>query len=134
MDPTMLVIDDDEEISAIVRDAAELVGFRAETVGTAACLLASMAEAMPDVIVLDLVMPDVDGMELLRKLSERGCSAKIIVMSGYQSSYLLAAKSLADGLGLATIALITKPASVGELELHFLNARRIVEEEARAHG
>lgn len=134
MGPTMLVIDDDSDVSAIVCETAKLAGFCAETVNSAASLMSRLATGMPDVIVLDLVMPDVDGIELLRKLSERRCSAKIIVMSGYRSSYLAVAKSLADGLGLDTIAMIPKPASIGDLELNFRNARRIIEDEARTHG
>lgn len=131
---TLLVVDDDMDMSAIVRETAELVGFRAESVGTAADLFKRLAQYMPDVIVLDLVMPDVDGMEVLQRLSERGCSAKIIVMSGYRSLYLDTAVSLAEGLGLNTLSAIPKPASIDDLELRFLHARRIIEKEGRCHG
>lgn len=128
--PSMFVVDDDAEMGALTRDVAELAGFSAEAVTNARKLFEIEPEAMPDVIVMDLVMPDMEGMELLCALSKRGCRSKIIIMSGYQSSYLSSAELLASGLGLETVGIIPKPVSLETLENHFKQAQRAIREGA----
>ncbi|MEQ8397596.1 response regulator [Thalassobaculum sp.] len=127
MVPTMLVVDDQEEMAELVCDVAGMVGFKAEAVTSVRDLFKKFEVAMPDVIVLDLIMPDIDGLELIQKLSRTGSRSKLIIMSGYQSSYLRAAEILADGLGLTTIGVIRKPASISDLELQCETAKRAVE-------
>lgn len=125
--PTLLVIDDDEELGSIIRDAAELSGFRAESTDDPEAIMRRSIDNMPDVIVLDLVMPQRDGIEVMQHLSHRGCRSKFIMMSGYRSGYLDMAETLATGLGLHTIGLISKPVSLDYLENQFSRARRLLE-------
>ena len=54
----------------------------------------------PSAILLDLMMPNVDGVALLEKLAEQGCAAKLLIMSGYHPELLNSSRRL----GAATIS------------------------------
>ncbi|MEQ8737888.1 MAG: response regulator [Rhodospirillales bacterium] len=118
---TLIVVDDNEEMGAFVGDVAELAGFRVETLTAAQDLIKMTDDIHPDVIVLDIVMPDMDGIELIRELARRKVASKIIVMSGYNNDYLNSAESLAQCQGLDIVGSFTKPASLVDLENLFTN-------------
>lgn len=118
---TLIVVDDNEEMGAFVGDVAELAGFRVETLTAAQDLIKMTDDIHPDVIVLDIVMPDMDGIELIRELARRKVASKIIVMSGYNNDYLDNAERLAQCQGLDIVGSFTKPASLVDLENLFTN-------------
>jgi len=62
-----------------------------------------------DVVILDIKMPKMDGVEILRALAEKSCLSKLILISGFDSSVLHSTAMLAQQLGLQVIAQITKP-------------------------
>jgi EAL domain-containing protein (putative c-di-GMP-specific phosphodiesterase class I) len=71
----------------------------------------------PDVtlILLDLLMPEMDGIQLLRLLGERKCKASIVLMSGVGKRILESAERLAQILGLSIVGHLQKPLRVDEL-------------------
>ena len=79
----------------------------------------------PDVtlILLDLVMPEVDGVEILRLLGEHGCRAGIVVMSGVGKRIIESAESLATTLGLSIVDHLVKPFSIAQLGRVHTNRR-----------
>ena len=111
----ILILDDDRDIGELVSSAAD--GLGVECVVTAAADEFFLA-LTPDVtlILLDLVMPEVDGVEILRMLGEQGCRAGIIVMSGVGKRIIESAESLAVTLGLAIVDHLVKPFSIAQLE------------------
>ena len=83
---TILVVDDNEQALTLVKEALVTRGFNVLTFnrGTAAMtLLDSKKGDGVDLVIIDLVMPDVDGMELAGKILARRPEIKILVMSGY---------------------------------------------------
>lgn len=62
-----------------------------------------------DIILLDLSMPEMDGIEVIRRLSESHCGASIILISGHDNSVLLAAEKLAKAHQLPVLGSLTKP-------------------------
>ena len=68
-----------------------------------------------DVVLLDLMMPGVDGIEVLRNLAEKNSTARIILISGYDQSVLHSAERLAFDYGLKLEGQFTKPISIDEL-------------------
>src|SRR3954468_17372640 len=62
-----------------------------------------------DLIVCDLMMPDMDGVELVRHISEHEVRPAILFLSGAQSSLLRAAVSLARAYGLKVVGALSKP-------------------------
>jgi two-component system response regulator MtrA len=64
----VLIADDDEDILALVRATIERSGHEVMAVADGAAALSAMAERRPDLAVLDIAMPEVDGLEVLRRL------------------------------------------------------------------
>jgi CheY-like chemotaxis protein len=64
----VLIADDDEDILALVRATIERSGHEVMAVTDGAAALSAMAERRPDLAVLDIAMPELDGLEVLRRL------------------------------------------------------------------
>jgi len=64
----LLLVDDDETLLATLRDALETAGYQVATTGDGASALAQVAAARPDLVILDLQLPSVDGWAVLRQL------------------------------------------------------------------
>ena len=111
----LLVIDDEREIGEFIRTVAEDMGFDVTVTASADEFQAAYESFAPTHIMLDIVMPDIDGIELLRDLAKRGCQAKVLVMSGYSEKYLDSAQKLSDAYGLRNIDRLTKPIRLGKL-------------------
>ncbi len=79
----LLMVDDDPDIGDFVRDVATGMGFDAVSETTGDGFLARLDKSDPHIIILDLTMPKIDGIELLKELSNRKSEARIFIMSGY---------------------------------------------------
>ena len=64
----VLIADDDDDILALVRATIERSGHEVMAVADGAAALSAMAERRPDLAVLDIAMPELDGLEVLRRL------------------------------------------------------------------
>jgi excisionase family DNA binding protein len=82
--PVVLVVDDDPGVRQVVRANLEAEGYAVREAGSADEGLASLEEEPPDLLLLDVMMPEVDGWEMLRRLQERyGVGAiPVLVFSG----------------------------------------------------
>jgi len=111
----ILVVDDDSELGEFVAAAATGMGMRCAVTTNAVDFLAALR---PDVtlVLSDLMMPDMDGLELLRHLGEQQCRASIILMSGCSWRVLDAAESFARSLDLSVAGKLLKPFRLLELE------------------
>jgi len=83
MNPTLLIIDDERTIRLSMRHHFEKKGFRVVEAGNAAQGLAAAAEHGPDVVLLDLKLPDLDGLATLEKLRATHPDAAIIMLTGH---------------------------------------------------
>ena len=70
--PRILVVDDDSRIAAAVRRALVYEGYAVDVAGDGRAALDSAATLVPDVIVLDVMLPDIDGIEVCRRLRADG--------------------------------------------------------------
>ena len=111
----ILVIDDEIDVCEIVCAAAQAMGFDCLAATDAATFLKMLT---PDttLILLDLVMPKMDGIELLRLLAEQKCQAGIVLMSGTGKRIIESAGQLAQALGLTIAGHLQKPFRLSELE------------------
>ena len=80
MSQKILVVDDDEEITRVVQITLEAKGYRVETARNGQLALQAVARDMPDVSVLDVEMPEMDGMTTLRNLKENEATGAIPVI------------------------------------------------------
>ena len=82
--PLVLIVDDDERVREYVRVNLEMEGYAVREAGSADEGLAVLEEVSPDLILLDVMMPEVDGWEMLRRLRERHGidSIPVVMFSG----------------------------------------------------
>ena len=79
--PLVLIVDDDERVREYVRVNLEMEGYAVREAGSADEGLGVLEEVSPDLILLDVMMPKVDGWEMLRRVQERhGVGAIPVVM------------------------------------------------------
>ncbi|MDH3931671.1 MAG: response regulator, partial [Chromatiales bacterium] len=96
----LLVLDDEPGICEFVGEVAEGLGFEVSLTTQAAEFRRRVSSFEPSVVVLDLQMPEADGIEQLRFLGETGCDAKVLVVSGMDTRVLATAEHLGRSLGV----------------------------------
>ena len=119
--PTVLVVDDDEAIRTALERALGLEGFAVSTVAGGHAALEAVADRPPDVIVLDVVMPDLDGVSVTKDLRGQGRQMPILVLSALDE-----VDDRVAGLQAGADDYLIKPFAVDELvaRLHALLRRR----------
>jgi CheY-like chemotaxis protein len=82
------VADDDRDTRELYRASLDLSGYRTAEAGTGSQTLASAIEIVPDVLLADYVMPDVDGVTIARRLKAdtRTAGIHILIVTGYASA------------------------------------------------
>ncbi len=108
--PRVLVVDDEENVSFLVTSALRLAGIETRTAADGATALTEADAFAPDAVVLDVMLPDFDGFEVLRRLRGRGCQAPVL--------FVTARDQTADrvrGLTLGGDDYIVKPFALEEL-------------------
>lgn len=99
-----------------VSDVAGEMGFECVIATSAREGLALYTTHKPVGIVMDVVMPDMDGIELIQALSALGCALPVIVMSGYQKLYIDLIESLASNQKIVIVGGLSKPFRASQLE------------------
>jgi CheY-like chemotaxis protein len=78
----ILVVDDEIEVGAVIRRVLERAGFAVTVVSNAAAALEAAAAQPPDVVITDVIMPKVHGVELIKIVRERYPRIRVIAISG----------------------------------------------------
>ena len=111
--PLVLAVDDEEHITELVAMALGYNGFEVERAASGRAALDAVERRRPDLIVLDVMLPDLDGFEVARRLRQsEGAGTRVPVI------FLTARDTTADkveGLRLGTDDYVTKPFSIEEL-------------------
>jgi EAL domain-containing protein (putative c-di-GMP-specific phosphodiesterase class I) len=114
---SILILDDDAAVGQTIQWLAESLGFEAEFVIRPEEFFLRLEQKSPEIITIDLVMPELDGVEIMRLLAERKTRAKIVISSGMGSRVLEAAQRSALEHGLSILGVISKPISREALRL-----------------
>jgi EAL domain-containing protein (putative c-di-GMP-specific phosphodiesterase class I)/ActR/RegA family two-component response regulator len=115
-DRRLLILDDDANVGQTVGLMAESLGVDYRATTEPARFFELLDEWQPSHIVLDLVMPGMDGVEVMRQLAQRHCQATIIISSGVGSRVLDAARRAAAEHQLPVAGVLPKPFSTGSLD------------------
>jgi len=110
--PLVLVVDDDPSVRQVVRANLEAEGYAVREAGSADEGLASLEEEPPDLLLLDVMMPEVDGWEMLRRVQERyGIGAiPVLVFSGTVEE-----RAVADAAARGARGFLGKPFDLQQL-------------------
>jgi EAL domain-containing protein (putative c-di-GMP-specific phosphodiesterase class I) len=119
--PRMLIVDDEPQICALLERAARPLGFDTRSLSTPEEFVDHLESFRPLVVILDLMMPGCDGVELLRKMKEADCGAYIIVISGMDHRALSVAQNLGRSHGLNMLGVLQKPIKLDVLKEHLRN-------------
>jgi two-component system, OmpR family, response regulator MprA len=106
----VLVIDDDRAVRDALRRAFTLEGYEAHVADGGLEGLQRLEDTRPDVIVLDVMMPDVDGLEVCRRLRTAGDRTPILMLTARD-----AVSDRIDGLDAGADDYLVKPFDIGEL-------------------
>jgi FixJ family two-component response regulator len=126
--PLVRVVDDEPSIQALFQRMGPLGGFQVTTHTTAGSLLESLDEDRPGCLVIDLILPDKTGIELLQSLAERGCHLPVVFMSG-----MARVSEAVKAIKLGSIDFIEKPFDVQQM-MAAINRAIELDEERRRQG
>ncbi len=112
------VVDDDSRL----RDGVALwlieAGFQAQTFPSGEALLAAYPQLLPGCIIMDMIMPNMSGLELQRRLLTAGCRWPVIMLTGHANRQMVA-----SAMETGIVAFLEKPVREGELFAAVLKAQ-----------
>jgi len=106
----VLVVDDEPNIVDVISMALRFQGFEVESAGTGSAAIAAVSEHRPHLIVLDVMLPDMEGFEVARRLGARHARVPIIFLTARDAT-----EDKIRGLTLGGDDYVTKPFSLEEL-------------------
>lgn len=109
MERRLLVVDDQDSITKVVAKIASQLGYQVRSINDPNAAFDEFEAFKPDVLIIDLVMPELDGIDILHRILALGTTARIIVMSGFGKSYLRLGKEVAAFHDHADITTLAKP-------------------------
>lgn len=112
--PLLFAVDDEEGMRDFITNAARRIGYEAKAIPDAITLF-GVLQYDPEVIVLDLAMPNIDGVEVIRELGRRACCARLVLISGFDERLLNSIAHLASSLSLNVMGCLVKPFRSGDL-------------------
>ncbi|MGD2114078.1 MAG: sigma-54 dependent transcriptional regulator [Acidobacteriota bacterium] len=108
--PLALAVDDDENFLSALEDLAGQVGFETTSVSSLEEAKDELSKSIPDVVLMDLVLPDGSGFELLENLDEAAASTEVVLITGHAS-----VDSAVEALRLGVTDFLLKPIDVERL-------------------
>jgi two-component system KDP operon response regulator KdpE len=107
---TILIVDDEPPIRRLLRTSLASQGFQVSEAADGRDALAEVGRSRPDLVVLDLGLPDMDGTEVIRTLRDGGNAVPILVLSSRADE-----KGKVEALDLGADDYVTKPFGTAEL-------------------
>lgn len=114
--PRLLLIDDEPALAEYLASAARNCGFDPKITSDDREFRDEFTADRPDMVALDLGMPGMDGVELLRFVAMQDYRAPVLIVSGFDRRVLESAFRLGEALGLNMAGPIEKPVRLEELE------------------
>ncbi len=108
--PSVLVVDDDDNLANLVATALRYEGFQTATAATGREAVSKVAAAEPDLIVLDVMLPDGSGIETCQQLRLTGCRVPVVFLTARDAT-----EDKLAGLAVGGDDYLTKPFSLEEL-------------------
>lgn len=113
--PHLMICDDEADICALVGHVAVQLGYTVTQITRSTDFNAAFTQHKPDIVVLDVVMPQRDGIEIVLWLAKQGYDGKVLLITGYDPQHARNAELLAECRGLNIIGTLRKPVSLPQL-------------------
>jgi DNA-binding response OmpR family regulator len=111
----LLIVDDDLPVAELIERVAQRQGFDTLVARDPARFAEVWQAFDPDIILLDIVMPELDGIALLHQLAAAECRARVILISGSDPYLLECGQRLGQAYGLQSVQCLHKPIGLSEL-------------------
>jgi len=106
----VLVVDDEPNINELVAMALRYEGFQVRTAASGRAAITAVTQFSPALVILDVMLPDIDGIEVLKRLNSAGAKVPIIFLTAKDAT-----EDKVHGLTIGGDDYVTKPFSVEEL-------------------
>jgi CheY-like chemotaxis protein len=116
MPKKLLIVDDQPGVTKVVSLIARRLGLDFRAVHDPRQAVAEFVEYQPDFLILDMIMPDLDGIDVLNDIILTGYPARIVLTSGHGEAYMALAAGVARFHGIETPPILRKPFRREELE------------------
>lgn len=114
--PRLLLIDDEPALADFLANAARECGFEPVVTSDDTEFRDTFRNDKPDMVALDLGMPGMDGVELLRFLADEEYHSPVLIVSGFDRRVLESAFRLGEALGLNMAGPVEKPVRLDAIE------------------
>jgi CheY-like chemotaxis protein len=111
----LLICDDEPAFGRFVKNVAEDLGYVVRVTTDGDGFIEAYDSFAPTTIVLDMIMPGMDGNELVLWLAKQKCTARVIIITGYTPDYATHAKILGEFKGLGPVTTLHKPIEISRL-------------------
>lgn len=108
--PLIYVIEDDIRLARVLCSLLQRTGYRVESFADGTTALAKFTHQTPDLVLADVVLPDISGIEVLRQIRARDKNLPVILMSGQHS-----VSTAMEAIGAGALASLEKPLDVHRL-------------------
>jgi DNA-binding NtrC family response regulator len=115
MPKKLLVIDDQTGITKVVELIAKQLGLDAKTLNNSSEATEVFIDYRPDVVMLDMIMPEKDGIDVLNEILLTGIPVKVVLTSGFSDAYLRLAEGVAKFHENENVSVLKKPFRRDEL-------------------
>jgi DNA-binding NtrC family response regulator len=115
MTKKLLIIDDEADFANFVSSASATFGYEVKVCHNCHSAREALEDFVPDLMVLDIVMPGEDGIEFLNWFSSRAFETRIILVTGYNPHYMEMAQKLTAQSGTRIITTLRKPVHLQDL-------------------
>ncbi len=105
----LLIVDDHAGMAVSIQMVAEALGFACQTVNDPEEATAAYVAFKPDILILDMMMPEKDGLEVLQEVLRTRVPSRIILISGYGDGFLQLGRQMARGYQKQVVELLKKP-------------------------
>lgn len=105
----LLVIDDQTGITKVVEMIGKQLGLNAKSLNSSARATETFIAFKPDVLMLDMIMPEKDGIDVLNEILLTGIPVKVVLTSGFSESYLRLAEGVAKFHENPNVTVLRKP-------------------------
>ncbi len=111
----LLVMDDEPDFGDFVKVVGEDMGYEVTALTDPGQFKETYSRVLPDTIVLDMVMPQLSGSDIVEWLIEQGCQSKLLIVTGYNPLNARSVRMQGAARGLAPVKTFRKPISVRKL-------------------